>query len=144
MGYVYFCQTQFIHTFRIQRNMYIWILYQYLDEMRVYTNWGMMQIKRTQGTGEITLPSLLTVAFIECAKNVPLSENARASVLTDLTSWNHGMHWTGQELWWNISKNVTSPLLPILPLSFLIFSINLLLLLYVTNVLSECLKNIWL
>lgn len=65
MGYVYFCQTRFIHTFCIQHNMYIWILYQYLDEMRVYTNWGMMQIKRTQGTGEIMLPSLLTVAFIE-------------------------------------------------------------------------------
>lgn len=65
MGYVYSCQTQFIHTFHIQHNMYIWILYQYLNEMRVYTNWGMMQMKRTQGTGEMMLPSLLTVAFIE-------------------------------------------------------------------------------
>lgn len=33
--------------------------------MRVYTNWGKMQIKITQDTGKITLPSSLTVAFIE-------------------------------------------------------------------------------
>lgn len=33
--------------------------------MRVYTNCGKMQIKITQGTGKITLPSSLTVAFIE-------------------------------------------------------------------------------
>lgn len=65
MGYVCPCQTQFIHTFHIQHNKYIWILYQYLNEMRMYTNWGKMQIKITQGTGKITLPSSLTVAFTE-------------------------------------------------------------------------------